>query len=66
MISYTTSLSANFLNSNQSLEHSLSLDHVSLAYCDPYLLCVPGDEEFEPCLGGVGNWNRNCQVFVAE
>ena len=26
----------------------------------------PGGGEFEPCLGGVGNLNRKCQIFLAE
>ena len=43
----------------------LSHEIFALFY-DIWLSSVPGGRDFEPRLGGMGNLNRNCQVFLAE
>ena len=43
----------------------LSHEIFALFY-DIWLSSVPGGRDFEPRLGGMGNLNRNCPVFLAE
>ena len=48
------------------IRQSIRSFNISLATQRNLIVVLASGWEFELCLGGVGNLNRKCQVFLAE